>query len=269
MSFLQQNKYSRRPKSRFPKSFLITGALVFAIIGINHFTFGGVSRLLHSAGAPIWKSQAGVIHAYQNIIVGLKDKQVLLYENKELREEITRLELSSIGAFVLRQENEDLKQFLNRKDARELIAAAVLARPNRTLYDTFVVDVGRRDGVTKGARVFGVGDVAIGSVEDVYARTSLISLYSTPGRSIEALLGNAESELVAIEAIGRGGGDFETRIPRGIEVFEGHAIFSPELDGGILGIIEEIIALPSDSFQTILLSSPVNIQTLRIVTIEL
>ncbi|MFC1730660.1 rod shape-determining protein MreC [candidate division KSB1 bacterium] len=269
MSFLQQNKYSRRTKSRFPKQFLVIGALAIFMILFNNFTLGGVSRLLHSVGGPIWKTQAGVINASQNIFIGLKDKQDLLYENRELREKITRLELTSIVAKVLRQENEDLRRSLNREDSRELIAAAVLARPNRTLYDTFIVDVGRRDGVTKESRVFGVGDVAVGSVEEVYARTSLISLYSTPGRSMEVLLGDGESEVIAVEAVGRGGGDFEIHIPRGIEVFAGHAIFSPELDGGILGVIEEIIALPSDSFQTVLFSSPVNIQSLRIVTIQL
>lgn len=266
MNFLLQNKFSSRSKSRFPKSFLIMGVLVLIIVGINQLTFGGVSRVLYSAGGPIWKSQAGVVNAFESILVGFKNKQELQKDNERLREEVARLELSYITTEILRQENEDLRGFLNREVQRELIVAAVLARPNRTLYDTFVVDVGRRDGVTKGARVFGLGEVVIGTVEEVYSRMSLISLYSTPGRSTEVFLGSGS---VVAEAIGRGGGNFEIRIPRGIEVLKGHAISSSDMSGGIFGVIEEIIALPSDSFQTIFFSSPVNIQSLRTVTILL
>lgn len=269
MSFLQQNKFKSRNKSRFPKSFLIIGIFISLVILFNNVTFGGISRILYSAGEPVWKSQAGVINIFGNIFVGLKDKQDLLYKNKRLLEEINRLKLASIETEVLRQENKDFRRLLNRDTKRELIVAAILTRPNRTLYDTFIVDVGRRDGVIKGERVFGVGNVAIGSVESVYARTSLISLYSTPGRSTKVLLGSVGNELVSAKAVGRGGGDFEIRIPRGIKILKGDAIFSPELDSGIFGTIGEITALPTDSFQTILFSSPINIQSIRMVTIEL
>jgi cell shape-determining protein MreC len=270
MRFLQQNKFQNslkaRPRKRLLKTGIIISALVLIVIIFNYFTFGGVSQILHTVGIPIWKSQAGVLSAFENLFVGLKDKQSLLTENKKLKDEAVRLKLVSIGAEILRKENEDLRMFLNRDISRELIAASILTRPNRTLYDTFIVDVGRVNGVTQGSYVFGVEEVAIGSVEEVYAHTSLISLYSTPGRKTEVLLG---SELVSAKAVGRGGGDFELRIPRGIEVLEGHAVYSPNLDGGIFGVIEKVIALPADSFQTVLFSSPVNIQTLHVVAIQL
>jgi len=230
-----------------------------------------VSRLLHKVGEPIWKSQAGVVHVFGDAFTALRAKQALVSENKTLKENVQRLELSSIEIEVLKQENENLRKLLNRETSQELLAAAILTRPNRTLYDTFIVDVGRRDGVTQGAQVFGAGNIALGTVSDVYAGTSLVHLYSTPGRSTEVLIQQRkEGEgSFSVEAIGRGGGDFEIRIPRGVEVAEGGVIFSSELDGGIFGKIQEIVALPSDSFQTILFSSPVTIQSLRIVTIEL
>ena len=245
---------------------MIVGVLMVVIIGINHLTFGGVSKALHFIGEPVWKSQSGVVSMFSNMFVAIKSKQDLLHENESLHEEINRLGLMSIESEILRLENESFRQLLNRETSRDIVAGAVLARPSRTFYDTFVIDVGRRDGITKGARVFGTGDVAVGTVVEVYAHTSLISLNSTPGRSTEVLLG---SELISTDALGRGGGDFEIRIPRGVEVAEGDPIFSPDLDGGIFGVVEEIVALPADSFQTILFSSPINIQLLRLVTVEL
>jgi len=239
-------------------------------MGINYLTLGSISSLLHRVGEPLWKSQAGVSGVFKNISIEFKDKEVLQQKVEQLREEITLLQLASLETEILRDENKELRMLLNQGTSTERIATAILARPHHTLYDTFVVDVGRRDGVTKSARVFGIGDTAIGSVEEVYARTSLISLYSTPGRSIEVFLGDDNGNgPVAAEAVGRGGGVFEIRLPRGIEVFEGHAILLSSLGGGIFGVIEEIIALPADSFQIILFSSPINIQSLRIVTIEL
>ena len=274
MSFLPQNNYRAHQRRLLPRSFLVMGILVLVIIGINYLTLGSVSSLLHKAGEPLWKSQAGILGAFKNISAGLTDKKALQQEIERLRKGITLLRLASLETEILREENKEFRMLLNRETVAERVAAAILARPHQTLYDTFVVDVGRRDGITKSARVFGVGDTAVGSVEEVYARTSLISLYSTPGRSIEVLLGNDNGDgPVATEAIGRGGGDFEIRLPRGIEVLEGHAISLPGLGeglgGGIFGVIEEIIASPSDSFQTILFSSPINIQSLRFVTIEL
>ena len=143
MSFPQQNKFSTRSKSRFPKSFIVIGVFVLVVIFLNKFTFGGVSQLLYSTGEPVWKSQASIVNVFGNIFVGLKNKQDLLYENKTLKEKITQLKLASMGDEILRQENKELKSLLNRNTSQELIVASIMTRPNRTLYDTFIIDVGR------------------------------------------------------------------------------------------------------------------------------
>lgn len=252
---------------RVPAIFLIVAALVLLIIGINYLTFGGISRFLHTAGEPLWRAQTGATSVWSTIVLEFKSKQSLRDENERLKAENTTLTFSAISAEVLRHENEDLRRLLKREGQTERIAAAVLARPNRTVYDTLVVDVGRRDGVLTHARVVSAGDVVIGTVVEVYAETSLVSLYSTPGRVTEVFLG--KDQAVSAEAVGRGGGDFEVRIPRGIEVAEGQPVFSPLLHGGVLGVVEDITSLPSNSFQTILFKSPVNIKSLRIVAIEL
>ncbi len=265
MSLLQQNNLSFNKRSRFPKPLLVAVVLIIIIL-VNDSALGFVSKVTYSIGGSIWKTQSVVVNTFNNIATAFKDKQGLERKNQTLHEEIDRLELSSIWTEVLRQENDSLRELLNRESEKNFIAASILTRPNQTLYDTFVVDVGRRDGVNVGARVFGVEKIAIGSVTEVYLRTSLISLYSSPGRSIDVLLGD---ESVSVKAVGRGGGDFEVRVPRGVDVSKGQVVLSPGLDNGVFGVVEEVVALPADSFQTILFSSPINIQSLRMVAIML
>ncbi len=265
MNLLQQNKPSRNSRSHFYKS-LIVIIILIVIILTNNSVLEFASKITNSIGNSVWKSQSVVVNMFGSIATTFKDKQKLQDKNQILNEEIVRLRLFSIWTEVLRQENESLRGLLNRESDRNFIAASILTRPNYTLYDTFIVDVGRRDGISVGSRVFGVEKVAIGTVTEVYLRTSLISLYSTPGRATDVLLGE---DTIAVKAIGRGDGDFEIRVPRGVDISEGQIVLSPGLNSGVFGVVEEIIALPTDSFQTVLFSSPINIQSLNMVAIML
>lgn len=276
MNFLLQNKnlHGRRQGSSSRKLVIV---LVVALlcIGVNAMTFGSISRTLHSIGIPLWSTEANVFGAFDNIFAGLSSKKALLDENRRLQDIVDRDTFILLSTEVLRLENEDLRALLGRTSKGERIAAGVLARPNRTLYDTFVVDAGWTAGVTVGSLVYGVGDIAIGTIAEVYAGTSVVSLYSTPGRDSDVFI-DTDKDPIAIRAHGRGDGDFEADIPRGIEVSQGALVFLPGLGGGeypayggVLGSVGEVRVLPADAFQRILFSSPVNLQTLRSVVIEL
>ena len=80
------------------------------------------------------------------------------------------------------------------------------------------------------------------------------------------LVGN---EGTPAEAMGKGGGEFEVKLPRGIKVLKYEPIVIPTLGIGIFGIVEEIITNPADPFQTILFTNPINIQSIQMVTIDL
>ncbi len=266
MNFLQQNR--RRGRGGQNSVRVVIGLLVVIIFffTINTLSLGSMSRILHSVGDPLWKGEASIVSGFSSFFSIFADKRALQEQNRALEEEVVALKLQTLSETVLRQENEELRALLNREDTTERIAAAILTRPNRTPYDTFIVDVGRKEGVSTDVRVFGPGGIVVGTVIEVYADTALISLYSTPGRVTEVVFGD---DALTTEAVGRGGGDFEIRVPRGVEVTEGSPVYSPNLDGGILGVVEEVISLPADPFQTVLFDLPVNFQTLRLVLIEL
>lgn len=264
MNFLQQRSRTRgRGRLGALRPLIFAVLIVVGVLGIDHATFGTLSRTIHRVGVPVWHFEASVVEVYTRAITTFKSKAGLQEENRRLREEIVRLELASLSTEVLRVQNEDLKELVGRGERDEYVAAAILSRPGRTLYDTFIIDVGRKDGITTDALVFAADSVALGVVTQVYADSSVVTLYSMPGRESEVVL-NTEDPVVAY-ATGRGGGDFEIHIPRGVSVSEGDVVSLPGLEGSVLGIVGEVSALPADSFQTILVANPVNLRTLRIV----
>ena len=71
-----------------------------------------------------------------------------------------------------------------------------------------------------------------------------------------------------MEAIGRGGGNFEMILLRDFVLKEGTEIVLPGIVPFVLGKVKAIISDPRDSFQKALLVSPVNIQEIRFVQVE-
>jgi cell shape-determining protein MreC len=249
-----------------PAAFFITLGVVILLILINTFTFGFISRTLQTVTRPLWSTQARVADAFSVFLQFVHSKQTLIEENDRLRQEITTAKLLGISAQVIQQENEALRAAGLREDTPERIAGAVITRPNRSAYDTVSIDIGWQHGVKKDSLVFAEGVLLIGRVVEVYAKTALVQLYSSPGVMSDVLIG---SEDTPAQAIGRGNGNFEVTLPRGITISEGDIVSSPALGGGLLGVVGEVNLNATDSFQTILFRSPLNIQSVRIVTVEL
>ena len=74
-------------------------------------------------------------------------------------------------------------------------------------------------------------------------------------------------ENLFVNLIGRGGGNFEIDIPRGINIKYGTEVIIPSLNSYLVAITEKIISDLRDPFQKILLKSPVNIQHLKFVQV--
>lgn len=266
-SLRPNNQLRHRRRGMFPWGLLLVGLIGSAVVGANTLSSGMISGALLSTGKPLWRAEASISSSLSNLALHFRFKQGLINENRELKERIEELELSRVTSEALREENSSLLRLLNRTDNRRQIVGSVLTRPSRTLYDTFIVDVGLAEGLQSGAHVFAEGGVAIGTIGDVYEDTAIVSLYSTPGRVTDVYVGE---DAIAVEATGRGGGDFEIRLPRGVEIVEGSPIVFSTLGGsGVLGVVEKVINAPADPFQTIFFSSPVNVQGLRMVMIDL
>jgi cell shape-determining protein MreC len=141
----------------------------------------------------------------------------------------------------------------------------ILTKPNRSPYDTIIIDIGNNMGVRSGNLIYANGNVPIGNIDKVYSNTSLAVLYSSPGQKTDGFLDGSNA---SVELVGRGGGNFEMIIPIELSVEKGQIVYLPGNNSEVLALVNEIISKPSDPFKLVILSSPVNIQDLKWVEVK-
>lgn len=202
-----------------------------------------------------------------NVFVSyLSSKKDLMQENIELKQKIDEIQLEILNSSVYKNENEKLKEILGRKYSADLVLAQILTRPNRSPYDILVVDIGQNESVKAGQKVFARGNIPIGEVAEVSRNTSRIKLYSTPGTETMATL---ESSDIDVSLIGTGSGGFEIILPKDVSVHVGQAILNKSINSKTIALVEGVVSTDRDSFKKVLAKSPVNIQELSWVQIEI
>lgn len=168
-------------------------------------------------------------------------------------------------------ENEFLKAIsavpegtLQPLNAREgVLIAVVLARPRWSAYDTIVIGAGYDDGVHTGLPVSAFGFV-IGEIVEVYAGTSLVSLYSTAGKKTVAQI----SGKFPVEMVGSGGGTFEAEIAKNVPVFVGDGAFAASISPKLFAVVDAV-GPAGEGANKIFFRLPVNIFELRTIEIGL
>jgi hypothetical protein len=119
--------------------------------------------------------------------------------------------------------------------------------------------------------VFALGDVPIGRISDVYSNTAKVILFSNPGETTQAEISPASPNLggnIFTEIIGRGGGNFEMVMPKDFAFQAGEQVVLPRINSYVLAITQKVISDPRNPFTKLLLTSPVNIQSLKFVEVE-
>jgi rod shape-determining protein MreC len=261
LKFRDKKQIARRRKTMRT----IIGFVIFLILALVGFLSmpGG---LLNRLGRPLWKTQNSVVETIQDNGFIVRTKSSVYRENEALQKENADLKIAMIDYQILKSENDQLKELFGRfPEKNTLIIAPILTRPNRSPYDTIIIDGGSSSGITEGDHVYAHGNIPLGVVEHVYDKTSLITLYSNPGYSTDALL---ESSQASVELIGRGGGNFEMTTPLDLPSEKGALVVLPGLRSEVIAIIEKIISIPTDPVKKVILRSPVNIQSLTWVEIK-
>jgi cell shape-determining protein MreC len=195
----------------------------------------------------------------------VRSKYGLEVENQKLKDEIAARDAAALELDTLKSENESLKNTLGRTGKAQVTLGVIISRPPVSLYDTLVLDIGTNDGIKVGDKVYASGDVLIGDIAEVYSSESKVSLYSTPGRITPVLVGTST---IAASAMGKGGGNFVIKLPVSTKVVQGAVITIPHIRVHTFGVIDAIQVDSSDSLQTILFRSPVNVNQLQFVEVE-
>ena len=231
----------------------------FGILGL----FG---KLFNFIGRPIWKAEKNVNNSLYDSNYLLRTKASISTENHNLIEEISNIRLTMIDYQILKNENNELKELLGRVNKNNnFVLGNILTKPNRSPYDTLVIDIGSSNGINEGNMVYVNGNIPIGIISKVYSDTSLVNLYTNPGQKTEGFIDISNASVVLI---GRGGGNFEMIIPTELQVEKGTIIYLPGGNSHILAQVDETISSPSDPFKKVLLSSPVNIQNMKWVQVK-
>ena len=258
MSFLQKNK-TFLIRDHAKKGILIPAIIVIFFITI--FSLDYTRNILFTVGSPLWFVRNSIHNFAVESMEVLSAKNSLIQENNSLKEQLSLKNKEQVLFELLRKENEDLKNILNRnKINQKLVLSSVLVKPFLSPYDTLIIDTGTLDGIKVDDQVLVDGHIFIGYVKEVYEETSKVVLYSSPGEKVKVLIGESN---IGKEAEGLGGGNFKVEIPREIDITEGDSVVIPSISTNIFGTVEKIDFKESDSFQTILFKNPVNISELK------
>jgi rod shape-determining protein MreC len=241
---------------------------VFGVLSIGVLVSTS-STILSFISRPVWSAKGLAVSAVDGTAELVRTKSSVLRENEQLKNDNSTLSGKMVDYQILKDENESLKALLGRVALpHSFILAYILAKPDLSPYDTVIVDAGDNVGVSLGQSVYADGDIPVGEVAKVYRSTSLVSLYSNPGKVTNAFMASSNN---SVEIVGRGGGNFDMRIPQEVVVNKGDMVVttsSKTVTSEVIAIVEEVTSSPSDPYKDVLLRSPVNIQDLKYLQIE-
>ena len=250
------------------KKFL--AVLFFAFIFFVLFYFrsdiwSGLSSVSHKIFRPVLVLGNNLGEKLKNLNSFFISKNSLYLQNKDLQIKLAELEMQNLNYNSVLAENASLKEILGRKNEKtDLILSAILTKPNRSVYDTLIIDAGEKKGIKVQDLVYALGNIPIGRVSLVYDDSAKVTLFSNPGEKTPVVAAGD----IFMEVVGRGGGNFEMTIPANFRLIKGDQVSLPGLNSPVLAVVETIISDPRDSSTKALLVSPVNIQELKFVEVK-
>lgn len=264
MIFRQDKTKPLRERLLLPLLIAVFFVLLFIFVPSSTDKIIGV---LQSIAYALFSEKSSVSKNITNFKAFILSKESISRENEVLKNKLAMLSFQSSQIDLMAKENERLKELWGRKEKQNLVLAGILTRPNRSPYDTFIIDAGTDLGIKKGQRVFALGDILIGTVEYSRDHTSLVKLFSSYGNVFEATIGKEKG--LPLSVSGMGGGSFLSAAPKTLEVKEGDPVIVPDLSLTIIGYVEKILIDPRDPFVKILISSAVPLNSINEVQIEI
>ncbi len=257
MTYLHDRNKDRKKKQFIVGLFVVIIFIILSATGVVSKTAG----FFQIVSKPFWKVENGINNATENLGYLVSTKSSVYNKNLLLKDKNRELEAKMVELNGLLSENAELKGALGRVDPKDdFLLATILVKPNRSMYDTVVIDVGADNNLIRGMEVFAKGDVPVGTISEVYSHTSLVKLYSTPGEVTDAEVQGSNSN---VQLIGRGGGNFEMLVPVDLVIPEGTNVILPYIKMKVVAIVVDSISAKQDPLRKIILKSPVNIQEER------
>lgn len=271
MSYLLDKKIQRKKFSRIALGAASLLFLFYFRVGL----YDGFSYVAEIIFHPFFVVGNGAGAELKNLGSYFLSKNYLYLQNQELKAELSADDARMANYDSVAADAASLKEILGRKNAKvPMVLAAILAKPNQSLYDTLLIDAGSKEGIKNGDTVFALGDVPIGRVDSVYDNSAKVILFSSPGEKIQAVLSSSKNlpagrQGTYLELVGRGGGNFEMTMPKDFALAAPDQMVMPGINPYVLAITQTIISDPRDPLSKALLVSPINVQEIKFVQVEI
>lgn len=204
---------------------------------------------------------------------GLREKQDLLAENQELKEEIDSLTRQNNLLLQDQMELTRLKELYNLDEEYSeypKIAASIISRDPGNWYDTFVINRGTRDGVRVDNNVIG-GKGLVGIVTETGPNWATVRAIIDDSSSVSAMTVSTSDSCVVegdLELIDEGKLRFEQLYDAEEKVTAGERIVTSNIsekfvEGLFIGYVSEIHQDTNNLTKTGTIVTPVDFQHLK------
>lgn len=254
---------TKKSKKALNKNILVFIFLVLIFAATLTIKYANYS-IARVVATPFIYIGTGIRNSASFVLVTLRSKQALTKENQILKGQVEELKNTELDHDLLLKENESLKAELGRSEKPQLVFARVLTKPNFSLYDSLIVDKGESD-IALGAYVYAPGDIPVGTVDQITGKTARVILFSSPERKT---LVRIDGYSIDTELVGRGGGNFEIKIPHEIVLTKDTKVLLPSLYSKVIALVKATLGDEREKYERVLLVSPVNIQELDTVFIQ-
>jgi len=246
---------------------IIPVIVALSLVGLHAPMPALVSSTVQTLATPFWKTRdslrATVVATYDS----LDSTQSLVAENIALHNELSTMRRENFMAQITMHENETLRSLLGRVDTKKnLVPAAIVNEDTYSPYESFVIDRGTRDGLTDHMLVLSPEGFALGSIYRALDTTSVVTKFSAPTIKTEVLLNATTTIHTSMQ--GYGGGTMVLRVPRDLEVTEGTDVVLPNFVASPIGTVARVELTPQDAYQTVYVSSPVNVYQVHYVFVD-
>src|ERR1035437_9708272 len=252
MSYLLDKKIKNK------KIFKIAFGVIFLIIlfFFRAGIFNGFSKISHKIFRPVLITGNNLGDKFKSFGAYFVSKSYLYEQNQKLQAQVDFNNARNSNYDSVVAGNISIKEILNRKDLKvPMVLSAILNKPNRSIYDTLVIDVGAKEGIKTGNTVFALGNVPIGQVDIVYDNSSKVILFSNAGETTQAVISSKNLPVlptgqavgrqdVFMELVGRGGGNFEMIMPKDLTMQKGDQVVMPGISPYVLAIAQTVISDP-------------------------
>ena len=234
------------------------------------------NRVVITLLAPFQSFSSALGNKSGSIVNSINELITVYDENKQLKNEVTKLREQNLQNDELAAENQRLKKLLDYKNSAknyDLVMASVIARDSSTWVNNVVINRGSDDGIKKDMPVV-TSEGLVGSIIEVYGSYSIVGLITDPRVAVGALVQRSDSRIAGIVK-----GDIDKRedihmdnIPRTADVEQDDQIITSGLGGiypkGIfIGTVEDVQNEAGGLLKYAVIKPAVNFQKLEDVAV--